>query len=194
MDRVATTSSSIERSVRAFEDELRRQVERFGPLTGDPEAIGRRAARVLAAGGAWSADVGPFYDTAGARAALDGVSKQAVSQRVADGRILALRLAPDGTGRERLVYPVWQFVPVVLRHLSRVLTAAGFDAERAVTGWTIAAWLTAPDPATSGRTPLELLRAGHVEQVVTAAAEVANSLGTGERAALVSGVAAVGWR
>ncbi len=191
---MATTSLSIERSVRAFEDELRCQVERFGPLTGDPEAIGRRAARAVAAGAAWAADVGPFYDTAGARAALDGVSKQAVSQRVADGRMLALRLAPDGSGRERLVYPVWQFVPVVLRHLPRVLAAAGFDAERVVTGWTIAAWLTTPDPATSGRTPLEMLRAGHVEQVVSAAAVVANSLGTGERAALAAGAAAVGTR
>ena len=109
----------------------------------------------LAAGTAWATDVGPFYDTAGAQAALDGVSKQAVSQRLTAGRLLGLRLAPDGTSRERLVYPVWQFVPTVLRHLPAVLAAAGFDPERPTTGWTIATWLTSPHPAFAERSPLE---------------------------------------
>jgi hypothetical protein len=178
------TTPAISRSVQAFEAELRRQVAIHGPLVGDPDELGRRAARAVAAGAAWTAEVGPFYDTAGAQAALGGVSKQAVSARVTAGRLLALRLAPDGTARDRLVYPVWQFAPGVLRHLPRVLAAAGFDPERATTGWTIATWLTTPDARLGDRTPLELLRADHVDQVVSLAADVAHALGTAERAAL----------
>jgi len=37
------------------------------------------------------------------------------------------------------------------------------------------------------RTPLELLRAGHAEQVVAAAADVAHALGTHERTAVRAG-------
>jgi Protein of unknown function (DUF2384) len=178
--RAATT---IERSVRAFEDELRQQIERFGVIPDDPEALGRRAARTVASGAAWAAEVGPFYDTSGAQAALDGVTKQAVSQRVNGRRLLALRLAPDGTGRDRLVYPVWQFVPSVLRHLPSILAAAGYDPDRATSGWTIATWLTTPDPALSSRSPLELMRADIVQPVLALAVDVALSLGVGERAA-----------
>ena len=178
------TTTSVDRSVRAFELELRRQVSIHGPLAGDPDELGRRAARAVAAGVAWSAEVGPFYDTAGAQEALGGVSKQAVSARVTAGRLLALRLAADGTARDRLVYPVWQFTPALLRHLPRVLAAAGHDPERSVSGWTIATWLTTPDPRFADRSPLELLRADHVEQVVAVAADVAHGLGSDERAAL----------
>ena len=91
-----TAARTIDRSVKAFEAELRRQVAIHGTLAGDPDELGRRAARAVVAGAAWAADVGPFYDTAGAQAALDGVSKQAVSARATAGRLLALRLAPDG--------------------------------------------------------------------------------------------------
>jgi hypothetical protein len=180
----------IERSVRAFETELRAQLALYGPLDDDPEALGRRAARAATAGLAWAADVGPFYDTAGAQVALDGVSKQAVSQRVTAGRLLGLRLAPDGSGRERLVYPVWQFLPSVLRHLPQLLAAAGYDPDRPVTGWTIAAWLTTADPALAGSTPLELLRADHLEPLLIIAADVAASLGTDERASLRASLSA----
>jgi hypothetical protein len=75
-------------------------------------------------------------------------------------------------------------VPEVLRHLPRVLAAAGHDADRATSGWTIATWLTAPHRGFGDRTPLELLRAGHVDQVVAAARDVAHALGSDERAAL----------
>lgn len=180
----ATTLNEVDLSVRAFEMELRAQLALYGSLDDDPQSVGRRAARAATAGLAWAAEVGPFYDTAGAQAALDGVSKQAVSQRVTAGRLLALRLAPDGSGHERLVYPVWQFLPSVLHHLPRLLAAAGFDPNRAVTGWTIAAWLTTPDSALAGSTPLELLRADHIEPLLTIAADVAASLGSDERAAL----------
>lgn len=178
------STTPVDVTVKAFEAELRRQVAVHGALAGDPDELGRRAARTVAAGAAWAAEVGPFHDTAGAQAALGGVSKQAVSARATAGRLLALRLAPDGTARDRLVYPVWQFVPSVLRHLPRVLAAAGHDPERASTGWTIATWLTTPDHRIGDRTPLELLRADHVDQVVALASDVAHALGSAERVAL----------
>ncbi|CAB4601713.1 unannotated protein [freshwater metagenome] len=79
---------------------------------------------------------------------------------------------------------MWQFVPGVLRHLPRVLAAAGYDPERASTGWTIATWLTTPGHRIGDRTPLELLRADHVDQVVALASDVAHALGSAERVAL----------
>ena len=70
-------------AAKAYEHELREQFRQYGstpPM--DPETAGRRAAVQTAASLAWNEAVGPFYDTDGARAALGGVSKQAVSGRV----------------------------------------------------------------------------------------------------------------
>ncbi|MGH9380722.1 MAG: hypothetical protein ACRD2Z_08935 [Thermoanaerobaculia bacterium] len=173
-----------ERSARIYERQLREQLLRHGTPEIDPEDAGRRAAMFTASGQAWANDVGPFYDTDGARAALGGVTKQAVSQRVTAGRLLGLRLASDGSGRDRMVYPAWQFRDSVLRALPGVLQAAGYSAERPVMGWTIAAWLTSPNPELGGMTPVKLLAAGHADRVVSAAAEVAVSLGVDERAAV----------
>lgn len=177
----STAGDYLGRSVRAYEQHLREQIERYGHPELDPEVAGRRAAIMTAAGQAWAEDAGPFFDTKGARAALGQVSKQAVSQRVASGRLLGLRLADDGSGRHRLVYPVWQFRPGVLRHLPAVLAVCGYDPGRAVTGWTIAAWLTSPDSGVHGVAPVDLLEAGHLQLVLDAAREVAVSLGTAER-------------
>ncbi|MFP4635571.1 MAG: hypothetical protein ACLFRD_06910 [Nitriliruptoraceae bacterium] len=173
----------LERATAAYQEELRTLLEHHGVPQADAAFAGRRAAALAAAGQAWNEAAGPFYDTQGARAALGGVSKQAVSQRVHHRRLLALRLAPDGSGVERLVYPAWQFRSGVLGHLPGVLAAAGYDPHRAVTGWTIAAWLTSPDPDLDGHPPLELLEAGHVTPVLVSAAEVRGSLGVEERAA-----------
>lgn len=172
-----------QRSARAYERQLRQQLPRHGTPESDPEEAGRHAAMFTAAGLAWANDAGPFYDTDGARAALGGVTKQAVSQRMTAGRLLGLRLAPDWSGRERLVYPVWQFRDSVLRALPAVLRAAGYTVDRRVTGWTIAAWLTSPDPEFNGMTPLKLLETGHADRVLSAAADIAVSLGVDERVA-----------
>lgn len=172
-----------QRSARVYERQLREQLRDHGTPEIDPEDAGRRAAMFTASGQAWADDVGPFYDTDGARAALGGVTKQAVSQRVTAGRLLGLRLASDGSGRNRMVYPVWQFRDSVLRALPAVLDAAGYRPDRPVTGWAIAAWLTSPDPDLQGMAPVVLLEAGHPERVLSAAPEMAASLGVGERAA-----------
>lgn len=182
MTAAAPTSEYLHRSVRAYEQELRSQLDRYGTPTAEPEELGRRAAVLAAAGQAWRQDTGPFYGTDGAQVALGGVSKQAVSQRVRQGRLLGLRLAADGSGRDRLVYPTWQFHQVVLRHLPAVLAAAGFDDRRPTTGWTIAAWLTTPDDHLGGLAPVAVLQSGDVDSVIELATEVRVSLGVDERA------------
>ncbi len=174
------------RSAAAYRRQLLDHLTEHGVPEVDPEAAGRHAAAITAAGQAWADDAGPFTDTAGARVALGGVSKQAVSQRLRDGRLLGLQLLSGGTARDRIVYPLWQFRPGVLRMLPAVLAAAGFDPDRPVSGWTIAAWLTAADDELGGRAPVELLEAGHRDGVLAAAAEVREALGVDERVAAVA--------
>ncbi len=170
----------LDRSAAAYREQLGSLLEQGGVLELAPEDAGRQAAASLVVGRRWNEDVGPFYDTDGARAALGGVTKQAVSDRLRRGALLGLTLAPDGTGRARLVYPVWQFD--IIDHLHEVLPAAGYDTDRPTTGWTIALWLITPDPRLDGQTPLALLRGGFTAPVRTLAGEVAASLGTDERA------------
>lgn len=181
-----STAEYVERSARAYEHQLGEHLRRYGTPVVEPETAGRQAAVLTAAGQAWAKDVGPFLDTAGVCAALGGVTKQAVSQRVNSGRLLGLRLAADGTNNRRLVYPAWQFRAGVLDRLPGVLEAAGYSPDSATTGWTIASWLTTPDPHLGGLAPLQLLAAGDVEMVVGLAGEVAVSLGVTERAAVAS--------
>lgn len=177
----ARVEDYLDRSAAAFREQLAGLLGQTGLLGLDPQDAGRQAATSLVAGHRWDEDVGPFYDTDGARAALGGVTKQAVSDRLQRGALLGLSLAADGSGRGRLVYPVWQFD--VVEHLHEVLPAAGYDPDRPATGWTIAVWLTTADPRLDGQTPLALLRAGHGATVRRLAGEVAASLGTDERAA-----------
>jgi hypothetical protein len=109
---------------------------------------------------AWAAQVGPCLSRASV-ARLLGKSEQAVAQ---DGRLLSFR---NGDGR--IVYPLVQFDgPRPVGGLDRVvamLTAAGDD------DLTVLAWLTASKPAFSGRSPLEMLRAGDIDPVLHLARE-----------------------
>lgn len=190
----ATKPSDYARAAsQAYEHELREQFRQYGstpPI--DPETAGRRAAVQTAAGLAWNDATGPFYDTDGARVALGGVSKQAVSGRVNARRLLGLRLAPDGSGRDRMVYPAWQFNGQMLRTLPPVLKAAGYDPQRPTTGWTIAAWLTTPDPRLDGLAPAQELAAGHSDRVLAGARGVAGSLGVDELEAAREAMKATG--
>jgi hypothetical protein len=58
-----------------------------------------------------------------------------VSQRVREGRLLGRHPAADGR----------------------------LDPQRPVTGWTVAAWLTSPDPDLDGLTPVAVLQADRPE-------------------------------
>lgn len=183
-----TPEEYASKAAEAYRQRVLADIREHGTPKTDPAEAGVRAAVLTTAGQAWNDEVGPFYDTHGARIALGGVTKQAISDRVSKGRLLALRLAGDGTGRERLVYPAWQFRPAVLRSLATVLETAGYHPGRPVTGWTIASWLTTPEPEL-GATPLELLEAGHLNPLLAAAAEVRATLGVDERLAVRDDVA-----
>lgn len=111
---------------------------------------------------AWTVQLGPVYRDA-AVAALLGKSKEAVS---VDRRLLRLEL------RSRVIgYPAFQFdgrqqapaVSEIVELLDPVLD----------TSWTIASWLTSPQPDLAGNRPLDLLRSGRSIDAFAAARRVA---------------------
>lgn len=161
-------------AVRSFENALTQAVRGVG-AAGDPVLAGRRAATTALAEALWADQLGPVYDTAGVAALLGGVTKQAVSDRVSRHRLLALR-----TGSGRLVYPAFQFNGHdVTPGLAEVLATVHPDA---VSAWTVASWLTTPDPALRRRTPIEALHDGAIDDVLVAAVDVADGLGPGPAA------------
>ncbi|MGO8671865.1 MAG: antitoxin Xre/MbcA/ParS toxin-binding domain-containing protein [Capsulimonadaceae bacterium] len=94
-------------------------------------------------------------------ARLLGTSRQTPHDRVNSGQLLAI---PENG---RLLFPLWQFDPSgphgVLKGLPEVLKAL------AVSPLSKARWLTRPNPAFDGRSPLEILREGDTRRVVEAA-------------------------
>lgn len=99
-------------------------------------------------------------------AGLLGKSKQAIS---ADPGLLRLELRSGQLG-----YPVFQFdgrriLPGV-REVVATLTPV------MATTWTIASWLTSPQPSLDGDRPLDRLRAGDVTPVAAAAARAARAM------------------
>lgn len=165
----------VERATAAFRRRLSEVVETSGVPRGEPEALGERAGLAAAAGAVWADHVGPFVDTQGVMAVLGDVTRQAVSQRVRGGRLLALR-----TGDGAFVYPLWQFRDGrPLEGLAQVLEAAGYDPDRPATGWTLASWLSTEDPALGGE-PRTLLAAGRIDAVLDAAGDVRAELGADE--------------
>jgi hypothetical protein len=174
----AATGRFLDRATSAFRRRLAVVVATVGLPREEPEPLGERAGLAAAATALWTDHVGPFLDTEGVMALLDGVSKQAVSQRVRGRRLLALQ-----TGSGRLVYPLWQFQEgAPLPGLAEVLDAAGYDPGRPSTGWTVASWLATDDPDLGG-SPRALLAAGRLEPVLAAARDVRFELGADERAA-----------
>lgn len=161
-------STWVDTASTAFNDALAELIGDRPPELDAAEA-GRRAALRAVAGTVWSDAVGPFYDTDGVMALLGGVTKQAVNDRVRRHRLLALK-----TGSGRLVYPAAQFDEHgVIDGLGKVLDVLVPDETEA---WTVASWLTTRDPGLGARSPIEALRAGDVDAVVTAAHDVAAAL------------------
>ena len=151
----------------AFTDALAELVGQAQPQL-DATEVGRRAALQAVAGSIWRDEIGPFYDTDGVMDLLGGISKQAVHDRVRRHRLLALR-----TGNGRLVYPAAQFTGRrVVDGLGAVLDVLVPDETEA---WAVAAWLTTPDPALDGLTPVAAL-ADRRDDVVAAARDVAQTL------------------
>lgn len=151
---VATRTAFESELIDAVVERVHDRVHALIAAGGDPAQLGdpvELASRMLAAvpwAHPWDAQIGPFYDTAGLTRYL-GVSKQALADRVARRRLLAVMV--DG----RMLYPARQFAG---RQLIPGLadTLAEFHGVP-VDGWAIAAWLTTPAAALDGTTPLEWL-------------------------------------
>jgi hypothetical protein len=135
----------------------------------DPEDFGRRAALLAASNLLWAQHLGPTYPTRHV-CKLFNSTKQAVSDRVRRGTLLALR---NEAGE--LVYPAFQFGPdgQPLRGIAGVVGALRDVVE---TPYTIAAWLVAPEAELDGSTPIDELRHGRAKAVSEAAQHYAARL------------------
>jgi len=161
-------TSWVDSATSAFEATLAELVGGAQPGS-DPADLGRTAALSAVAGELWTDAVGPFYDSDGVRSLLGNVSKQAVSDRVHRHRLLALR-----TESGRLVYPAFQFSHRrVVDGLGDVLAVVAPDDTEA---WFVASWLSTPDPALDGRSPIDTLHAGDTAAVMRAARDVGAAL------------------
>lgn len=95
---------------------------------------------------------GRFFTSETARAALQGITRQALNDRVNNNRLLRVETA-DG----KQVYPELQFdgagsIVQGLPKILQVLLRAAADE------WTVLYWLTAPLDAYSGQTAIDVLR------------------------------------
>jgi hypothetical protein len=145
------TPSAVAERYRDADDETRRMVDRLLNQDADDRA--------------WASQLGPALRQSDV-ARLLGKSKQAVS---ADGRLLRLELRSGP-----IAYPAFQFDG--RRQLDGVATVVALLAPVTATPWTIASWLTSPQPALGGVTPIDALRAGDLDPVVAAAGEFADGL------------------
>ena len=128
----------------------------------DPAAIGERMARMVPpVAGEFGRLIGPVYSTK-ALEAMWSVTRAAVSKKVRDKRIFALKVSGAS------IFPLFQFDGIDVRQdileVVRLLEDVGID------NWTIAAWLRTPVASDeAGRTPIGLLDAGQSEVVTVAA-------------------------
>ena len=131
-----------------------RQIESRGGAPddlGDPDELASRmVASLPTAAHPLDVELGPFYDTTGL-AGWWGVSRQALSDRVRRGTLLACRTA-DG----HLLYPSFQFARDGSVRAG-ILDALSVFARHGVDGWTAAVWLTTPSPAFDGDSAVDHL-------------------------------------
>lgn len=162
-------------ATRRFEDELARVVaehrragRRARSVLGEPGSFAERAIHGAAPlASPWDDLVGPFLRSEGVQARLK-ITRQAVAAKAARRRLLRT-ITEDGEH----VYPLWQFDRGrVVEGLPEILA---LFPERAVDGWTLAAWLRTPDPDL-GEAPLDALLRGEGERVRTVARTAARAL------------------
>jgi hypothetical protein len=160
---MASDPALLDRTV----EEFRRTLTEIGgqPSSAeDAEVLGRRAAMVVLAGGAWERALGDLLTSAEARALLGGVSREALRKRVVSGSVIALR---DDTGLVR--YPRWQFDPAggvpfgAVKCLNEIFDEAGLDS------WTLASFATAPQPELGDRTPVAAFADADIEPLLLSA-------------------------
>jgi hypothetical protein len=148
-------------------EEFRRTLTEIGgrPSSAeDAELLGRRAAMVVLAGGAWERALGELLSSAEARDLLGGISREALRKRVARGSVVALR---DDAGLVR--YPRWQFDAAsgtpfeAVKRLNEIFADAGLDS------WALASFATAPQPELSNRPPVDAFADADLEPLLLSA-------------------------
>ncbi len=146
---MAANSALLDRTV----EEFRRTLTEIGGQPSSPadaEVLGRRAAMVVLAGGAWERALGELLTSAEARILLGGISREALRKRVLSGSVIALRDDAD-----LIRYPRWQFDAAnsapfgAVKKLNEIFGGAGLDP------WTLAAFATAPQPELADRAPVD---------------------------------------
>ncbi|HET6998202.1 MAG TPA: hypothetical protein VFI03_06395 [Solirubrobacterales bacterium] len=134
-------------------EEFRRTLTEIGgqPTSlDDAEVLGRRAAMVVLAGGAWERALGELLTSAEARILLGGISREALRKRVLSGSVIALRDDAD-----LIRYPRWQFGAAnsapfaAIKKLNEIFGEAGLDP------WALAAFATAPQSELGDRPPAD---------------------------------------
>jgi len=160
---MAANPALLDRTV----EEFRRTLTEIGgqpSSADDAEVLGRRAAMIVLAGGAWERALGELMTSAEARILLGGVSREALRKRVVSGSVIALR---DDAGLVR--YPRWQFDAAnsapfgAIKKLNETFGDAGLDA------WTLAAFATAPQPELDDRTPVDAIADADLKPLFLAA-------------------------
>lgn len=167
---MAANPALLDRTV----EEFRRTLTEIGGQPSSPEdaeVLGRRAAMVVLAGGAWERAFGELLTSAEARVLLGGTSREALRKRVLSGSVLALRDDAD-----LIRYPRWQFDAAssapfgAIKKLNRIFGDAGLDA------WTLAAFATAPQPELGDRTPVDAFADADLEPLLLAARRTVSDL------------------
>ena len=160
---MAANPALLDRTV----EEFRRTLTEIGgqpSSTDDAEALGRHAAMVVLAGGAWERALGELLTSAEARILLGGVSREALRKRVLSASVIALRDDAD-----LIRYPRWQFDAAstapyeAIKKLNELFGKAGLDP------WSLAAFATTPQPELDDRAPVDAFADADLEPLLLAA-------------------------
>jgi len=160
---MATSPALLDRTV----EEFRRTLAEIGgqpSSADDAEVLGRRAAMVVLAGGAWERALGELLTSAEARILLGGISREALRKRVLSGSVLALRDDAD-----LIRYPRWQFDAAnsapfaAIKKLNEIFGEAGLDS------WTLASFATAPQPELRDRAAIDAFGDAELEPLLLSA-------------------------
>lgn len=148
-------------------EEFRRTLTEIGGQPSSPndaEVLGRRAAMVVLAGGAWERALGELLTSAEARILLGGISREALRKRVLSGSVLALRDDAD-----LIRYPRWQFDAANSTPFGTIKKLNGIFGEAGLDPWTLGAFATAPQPELGERAPVDAFADADPEPLLLAA-------------------------
>lgn len=152
--------------------EFEKEVTRLGVTeSSEPaEVLAKRAALGVAAEGIWEDAIGPMLTTQYVSEIL-GVSRQALSQKAHDGRILRLR-----DERDQIRYPAWQFDTVTKRVFDAVPRVCSIFHEANVDPWMVVSFFTTGQPELDGQPPCKRLRENNTFEIEVAAKRTCETL------------------